>query len=84
MFNISLTDFTEHREERLEWYSPEHDVRLCIMKGLNEVSLAVGTSLCLTCLTCLTCLVILTVHHTVHHIYIATSPPISKPSPQRA
>ncbi|KAF0304248.1 Semaphorin-1A [Amphibalanus amphitrite] len=25
VFNISLTDFTEHREERLEWYSPEHD-----------------------------------------------------------
>ncbi|XP_043238137.1 semaphorin-1A-like isoform X1 [Amphibalanus amphitrite] len=36
VFNISLTDFTEHREERLEWYSPEHDVRLCIMKGLSE------------------------------------------------
>ena len=38
MFNISLADFTEHREERLEWYSSDKAVRLCIMKGLDEVS----------------------------------------------
>ena len=38
MFNISLTDLTERREERLEWHSEPEDVNLCIMKGLDEVS----------------------------------------------
>ena len=38
MFNISLTDLTERREERLEWHSEPEDVNLCIMKGLDEVN----------------------------------------------
>ena len=37
MFNISLTDLTERRAERLEWHSEPQDVHLCIMKGLDEV-----------------------------------------------
>ena len=37
MLNISLTDLTERREERLEWHSEQEDVQLCIMKGLDEV-----------------------------------------------
>ncbi|XP_037082709.1 semaphorin-1A-like isoform X1 [Pollicipes pollicipes] len=36
VFNISLSDFTERREERLEWHSEQQDVQLCIMKGLDE------------------------------------------------
>ncbi|XP_043209574.1 semaphorin-1A-like isoform X2 [Amphibalanus amphitrite] len=36
VFNISLTDLTERRDERLEWHSEPQDVQLCIMKGLDE------------------------------------------------
>ncbi|XP_037082260.1 semaphorin-1A-like [Pollicipes pollicipes] len=36
VFNISLSDFTERREERLEWHSEQQDVQLCINKGLDE------------------------------------------------
>ncbi|XP_043209579.1 semaphorin-1A-like isoform X3 [Amphibalanus amphitrite] len=36
VFNISLTDLTERRDERLEWHSDPQDVQLCIMKGLDE------------------------------------------------
>lgn len=37
VYNLSLTDLTEQR--RLVWYSPENDVKMCVVKGKDEVSL---------------------------------------------
>lgn len=37
VYNLSIADFTEQR--RLEWYSPENDVKMCVMKGKDDVSI---------------------------------------------
>ena len=34
MHNLSLTDLTE--QQRLTWYSPEIDVKMCVVKGKDE------------------------------------------------
>ncbi|CAH1640347.1 unnamed protein product [Spodoptera littoralis] len=36
VYNLSLTDLTEQR--RLVWYSPENDVKMCVVKGKDEES----------------------------------------------
>lgn len=36
VYNISISDFTEQR--RLIWHSPENDVKMCVMKGKDDVS----------------------------------------------
>lgn len=38
VYNLSLTDLTEQR--RLVWYSPENDVKMCVVKGKDEVRLS--------------------------------------------
>lgn len=35
VYNLSLTDLQEQR--RLVWYSPENDVKMCVVKGKDEV-----------------------------------------------
>lgn len=37
VYNLSIFDFTEQR--RLVWYSPENDVKMCVVKGKDDVSI---------------------------------------------
>lgn len=37
VYNLSIYDFTEQR--RLVWYSPENDVKMCVVKGKDDVSI---------------------------------------------
>lgn len=37
VYNLSISDFTEQR--RLVWHSPENDVKMCVMKGKDDVSI---------------------------------------------
>lgn len=39
VYNLSLSDFTEQR--RLVWHSPENDVKMCVMKGKDDVSITI-------------------------------------------
>ncbi|XP_055681503.1 semaphorin-1A [Lutzomyia longipalpis] len=34
VYNLSISDLTE--QQRLEWYSPEDDVKMCVVKGKDE------------------------------------------------
>lgn len=36
VYNLSIHDFAE--QQRLVWYSPEDDVKMCVVKGKDEVS----------------------------------------------
>lgn len=36
MYNVSLTEMQE--QQRLTWFSNEHDAKMCVMKGKDEVS----------------------------------------------
>lgn len=36
VYNLSVSDLRE--QQRLSWYSSEPDVKMCVMKGKDEVS----------------------------------------------
>lgn len=35
VYNLSIFDLTE--QQRLNWYSPDDDVKMCVVKGRDEV-----------------------------------------------
>lgn len=37
VYNLSISDLSEQR--RLVWHSPENDVKMCVMKGKDDVSI---------------------------------------------
>lgn len=40
IYNLSIFDLSE--QQRLVWYSPEDDVKMCVVKGKDEVSQSVS------------------------------------------
>lgn len=36
IYNLSIFDLTE--QQRLIWYSPEDDIKMCLVKGKDDVS----------------------------------------------
>lgn len=39
IYNLSIFDLTE--QQKLVWYSPEDDVKMCVVKGKDEVNLTI-------------------------------------------
>lgn len=46
VYNLSISDFTEQR--RLVWHSPENDVKMCVMKGKDDVSIIIESLDCIS------------------------------------
>lgn len=40
IYNLSIFDLTE--QQRLIWYSPEDDIKMCLVKGKDDVSCLVN------------------------------------------
>jgi semaphorin 6 len=38
VYNLSLSDLNQ--QQKLTWFSNEHDAKMCVMKGKDEVSRA--------------------------------------------
>jgi len=39
VYNLTFSDLNE--QQRLTWYSNEHDAKMCVMKGKDDVSINV-------------------------------------------
>lgn len=42
VYNLTFSDLNE--QQRLTWYSNEHDAKMCVMKGKDDVSINVYDS----------------------------------------